>query len=157
MKILLFFFLIFSFSLIGCSSSSHLFTEKWIDDDVVASLRANQKWSKIHRNLGAAVVTELHQDTTEYIYSFRSHLYKSGKDGYIFMPSDKDRVKAYNNIPTYIGIVVLNDKIIQVRLRPDIQNRTNLRTEENSSMSWGTVLGIITAVGCLSATLILLN
>lgn len=73
------------------------------------------------------------------------------------MPSDKDRVNAYNNIPTYIGIVVLNDKIIQVRLRPDIQNRTNLRTEETSSMSWGTVLGIITAVGCLSATLILLN
>ncbi|MCR5027884.1 MAG: hypothetical protein K6A31_01330 [Fibrobacter sp.] len=155
MKIL-FFLTIIAFTLIGCSSS-HLFTEKWIDDDVVASLRTNQKWSTIHKRLGAAVVTELHQDTTEYIYSFRSHLYESGKDGSIFMPTDKDRVNIYNNIPTYIGIVVLNDRIIQVRLRPDIQNRTNLRTVESSSVSWGTILGLITAAGCLFAALILLN
>lgn len=73
------------------------------------------------------------------------------------MPTDKDRVNIYNNIPTYIGIVVLNDRIIQVRLRPDIQNRTNLRTVESSSVSWGTILGLITAAGCLFAALILLN
>ena len=157
MKFFLLLAVFFAFSLTGCSSSSRLFTEKWIDDDVVSSLRANQKWSKIQKTLGAAVVSELHQDTTEYIYSYRSHLYRSGKDGYIFMPTDEDRINAYNNIPTYIGIVVLNDRIIQVRLRPDIQSRTNLRTEESSSTSWGTILGIFTAIGCLIATLIIVN
>jgi hypothetical protein len=127
----------------GCTHQ-YMLRENWVDDDdLIAIVNAPNinKWSK---QFGTPVFTEIRQDTVEFIYNYKPHLYKSAEDNRMFKPNNKDRVDLWNDRTEYVGIVVLQDKIIQVHPRPDYA-AIQQKTEASESNSWifGLIGGII--------------
>jgi hypothetical protein len=141
---IIFFATTFLFS--GCAHQYAL-RENWIDDDDLISIVGNPDINKWSKQFGTPVFTEIRQDTVEFIYNYKPHLYKTAEDNRMFKPNNKDRVDLWNDRPEYVGIVVYQDKIIQVHPRPDYA-ATQQSTEVSESNAWifGLIGGILGAV-----------
>lgn len=123
----------------GCTHQYAL-RENWIDDDDLISIVGDTDINTWSKQFGTPVFTEIRQDTVEFIYNYKPHLYKSVEDNRMFKPNNKDRVDLWNDRTEYVGIVVHQDKIIQVRPRPDYA-AAQQKTEVTESNSW--ILGLI--------------
>ncbi len=137
----------------GCAHQYAL-KENWVDDDdliAVVSAPDIRKWSK---QFGTPVFTEIRQDTVEFIYNYKPHLYKSADNGRIFKPNDKDRVDLWNDRTEYVGMVVYQNRIIQVRPRPDYVATEQVQTA-NSFPYW--IFGIVALVGGIITLIIIEN
>lgn len=137
----------------GCAHQYAL-KENWVDDDdliAVVSAPDIRKWSK---QFGTPVFTEIRQDTVEFIYNYKPHLYKSADNGRIFKPNDKDRVDLWNDRTEYVGMVVYQNRIIQVRPRPDYVATEQVQTAK-SFPYW--IFGIVALVGGIITLIIIEN
>ena len=123
----------------GCTHHYAL-RENWIDDDDLISIVGDTDINTWSKQFGTPVFTEIRQDTVEFIYNYKPHLYKSVEDNRMFKPNNKDRVDLWNDRTEYVGIVVHQDKIIQVRPRLDYA-AAQQKTEVTESNSW--ILGLI--------------
>ena len=102
---------------------------------------------KIAPILGTPVFTEYRGDTVEFVYNYRPHLYKSVRNGRDFKPNDKDRVDLWSIRTELVGIMVVNNRIIGLRPRPDyaaVQNNTEV---SQSSYAWVILLAVLAALG----------
>ncbi|WP_139829309.1 hypothetical protein [Fibrobacter sp. UWB13] len=123
----------------GCTHQYAL-KENWVDDDDLISIVSAPDINKWSKQFGTPVFTEIRQDTAEFIYNYKPHLYKSVEDNRMFKPNNKDRVDLWNDRTEYVGIVVYQDKIIQVHPRPDYA-ATKEKIEATESSSW--IIGLI--------------
>lgn len=105
-------------TLVGCAHQYAL-KENWVDDDDLVAVVSDPQISSWAKRFGTPVFTEIRQDTVEFIYNYKPHLYKSRDNGRMFKPNDKDRLDLWNDRTEYVGFVVYQDRIIQVRPRPD--------------------------------------
>jgi len=123
----------------GCTHQYAL-KENWVDDDDLISIVSAPDINKWSKQFGTPVFTEIRQDTAEFIYNYKPHLYKSVEDNRMFKPNNKDRVDLWNDRTEYVGIVVYQDKIIQVHPRSDYA-ATKEKIEATESSSW--IIGLI--------------
>ena len=136
--------------LTGCASTYGL-KENWVDDDDMQTILSEPDIQKIAPVLGTPVFTEYHGDTVEFVYNYRPHLYKSVRNGRDFKPNDKDRVDLWSVRTELVGIMVVNNRIIGLRPRPDyaaVQNNTNV---SQGSSAWLILLGILATAGIVTA------
>lgn len=132
--------------LTGCASTYGL-KENWVDDDDMQTILSEPNIQKIAPILGTPVFTEYRGDTVEFVYNYRPHLYKSVRNGRDFKPNDKDRVDLWSIRTELVGIMVVNNRIIGLRPRPDyaaVQNNTEV---SQSSYAWVILLAVLAAVG----------
>ena len=62
----------------------------------------------------------------------------------MFKPNNKDRVDLWNDRPEYVGIVVYQDKIIQVHPRPDYAAiLQEAEVSESNAWIYGLIGGIL--------------
>jgi hypothetical protein len=148
------FFLLATLAILQLSGCAHRYTlkENWIDDDDLISVVSAPKISKWSKNIGTPVFTEIRQDTVEFIYNYKPHLYKTADNGRIFKPNDRDRVDLWNDRTEYVGIVVLHGQIIQVRPRPDYAATKQVEAAD-SFPYW--IIGTIVGVASLVVSIIL--
>lgn len=136
--------------LTGCASTYGL-KENWVDDDDMQTILSEPDIQKIAPVLGTPVFTEYHGDTVEFVYNYRPHLYKSVRNGRDFKPNDKDRVDLWSVRTELVGIMVVNNRIIGLRPRPDyaaVQNNTNV---SQGPSVWLILLGILATAGIVTA------
>ncbi len=139
--------------LTGCASTYGL-KENWVDDDDMQTILAEPNIQKIAPLLGTPVFTEYRGDTVEFVYNYRPHLYKSVRDGRDFKPNDKDRVDLWSVRTELVGILVVNNRIIGLRPRPDyaaIQNNTEV---SQHTPAWLILLGILAIAGVVTAVIL---
>ncbi len=132
--------------LTGCASTYGL-KENWVDDDDMQTILSEPNIQKIAPILGTPVFTEYRGDTVEFVYNYRPHLYKSVRNGRDFKPNDKDRVDLWSIRTELVGIMVVNNRIIGLRPRPDyaaVQNNTEV---SQSSYAWVILLAVLAALG----------
>ena len=128
------------------SGCAHQYTlrENWIDDDDLISIVGAPDINKWSKQFGTPVFTEIRQDTVEFMYNYNPHLYKSAEDNRMFKPNNKDRVDLWNDRPEYVGIVVYQDKIIQVHPRPDYAAiLQEAEVSESNAWIYGLIGGIL--------------
>lgn len=132
--------------LTGCASTYGL-KENWVDDDDMQTILSEPNIQKIAPILGTPVFTEYRGDTVEFVYNYRPHLYKSVRNGRDFKPNDKDRVDLWSIRTELVGIMVVNNRIIGLRPRPDyaaVQNNTEV---SQGSYAWVILLAVLAALG----------
>ena len=142
------------------SGCAHQYTlkENWVDDDDLISIVSNPNINKWSKQFGTPVFTEIRQDTLEFIYNYKPHLYKTTEDSRMFKPNNKDRVDLWNDRTEYVGIVVYQDKIIQVHPRPDYVAAAQNSEPVSESKSWiAGLIGGILGTAALVITIIELN
>lgn len=141
--------------LTGCASTYGL-KENWVDDDDMQTILSEPNIQKIAPILGTPVFTEYRGDTVEFVYNYRPHLYKSVRNGRDFKPNDKDRVDLWSIRTELVGIMVVNNRIIGLRPRPDyaaVQNNTEV---SQSSYAWVILLAVLAALG-ITIAIVALN
>lgn len=138
--------------LTGCASTYGL-KENWVDDDDMQTILSEPNIQKIAPILGTPVFTEYRGDTVEFVYNYRPHLYKSVRDGRDFKPNDKDRVDLWSIRTELVGIMVVNNRIIGLRPRPDynvVDNNTNV---SQGSSIWLILIAALAALGITIAVI----
>lgn len=156
MKFLMYAFALYAFLLItGCAHTYGL-SENWVDDDDLMQILKTPEIQKNAAQLGTPVFTEYRGDTVEFVYNYKPHLYRSTKDGREFKPNDKDRLDLWSVRTEFIGLLIVGDKIVGIRPRPDYQVVQNTAEASASTPIWIILLTIAVTAG-IAIPLILID
>ena len=145
--------LVFAF-LTGCASTYGL-KENWVDDDDMQSILAEPDINKVAPILGTPVFTEYRGDTVEFVYNYRPHLYKSVRNGRDFKPNDNDRVDLWSARTGFVGIMVVNSRVVGLRPRPDYESVADDTKVSQGSSSWIILLSVLATAGIVAVIIIL--
>lgn len=142
----LFFFVLVS----GCAHTYSL-SENWVDEDDLQQILKTPEIQKTARNLGTPVFTEYRGDTVEFVYNYKPHLYKTEKDGRLFKPNDSDRLDLWSERTEFVGLLVVENRVVGIRPRPDYQTVQNAAQAKTSgSAGWIIVLILTLVVGTVA-------
>ena len=154
-KILKFAFILLSvFLVIGCAHTYNL-TENWVDEDDLQQILKTPEIQKNARQLGTPVFTEYRGDTVEFIYNYKPHLYRSSKDGREYKPNDEDRLDVWSERTEFVGLLVVGERIVGIRPRPDYQAMQKTTQAKSSTPAWIVILGIVIVAGVATPILLL--
>jgi hypothetical protein len=138
----LFFFVLVS----GCAHTYGL-SENWVDEDDLQQILKTPEIQKTARNLGTPVFTEYRGDTVEFVYNYKPHLYKTEKDGRLFKPNDSDRLDLWSERTEFVGLLVVGNRVVGIRPRPDYQTVQNAAQAKTSNALWVIMLGLVLLAG----------
>ena len=142
----LFFFVLVS----GCAHTYSL-SENWVDEDDLQQILKTTEIQKTARNLGTPVFTEYRGDTVEFVYNYKPHLYKTEKDGRLFKPNDSDRLDLWSERTEFVGLLVVENRVVGIRPRPDYQTVQNAAQAKTSgSAGWIIALILTLVVGTVA-------
>ena len=139
--------------LAGCASTYGL-KENWVDDDDMKTILAEPDINKVAPILGTPVFTEYRGDTVEFVYNYRPHLYKSFRNGRDFKPNDNDRVDLWSVRTGFVGIMVVNSRVVGLRPRPDYEPVANDTKVSQGSSFWIILLSVLATVGIVTVLII---
>ena len=147
MKILKYAIVMFAILFVtGCAHTYGL-TENWVDEDDLQQVLKTPEIQETAKQMGTPVFTEYRSDTVEFIYNYKPHLYKSTLDGREFKPNDKDRLDLWSVRTEFVGLLVLNGKVVGIRPRPDYQVAVN-STQAKSRIPWW-IIALAIAAGLI--------
>ena len=138
----LFFFVLVS----GCAHTYGL-SENWVDEDDLQQILKTPEIQKTARNLGTPVFTEYRGDTVEFVYNYKPHLYKTEEDGRLFKPNDSDRLDLWSERTEFVGLLVVENRVVGIRPRPDYQTVQNVAQAKTSNALWVIMLGLVLLAG----------
>ncbi|MBO7414172.1 MAG: hypothetical protein J6U20_11030 [Fibrobacter sp.] len=151
MKVLRYMLALFFFVLVSGCAHTYSLSENWVDEDDLQQILKTPEIQKTARNLGTPVFTEYRGDTVEFVYNYKPHLYKTEKDGRLFKPNDSDRLDLWSERTEFVGLLVVENRVVGIRPRPDYQTVQNAAQAKTSgSAGWIIVLILTLVVGTVA-------
>ncbi len=146
MKILRYMLAFFIFLLVSGCAHTYSLSENWVDEDDLQQILKTPEIQKTARNLGTPVFTEYRGDTVEFVYNYKPHLYKTEKDGRLFKPNDSDRLDLWSERTEFVGLLVVENRVVGIRPRPDYQTVQNAAQAKTSGSAGWIIVLILTLV-----------
>ena len=151
MKVLRYMLALFFFVLVSGCAHTYSLSENWVDEDDLQQILKTPEIQKTARNLGTPVFTEYRGDTVEFVYNYKPHLYKTEKDGRLFKPNDSDRLDLWSERTEFVGLLVVENRVVGIRPRPDYQTVQNAAQAKTSgSAGWIIALILTLVVGTVA-------
>ncbi len=147
MKVLRYMLALFFFVLVSGCAHTYGLSENWVDEDDLQQILKTPEIQKTARNLGTPVFTEYRGDTVEFVYNYKPHLYKTEKDGRLFKPNDSDRLDLWSERTEFVGLLVVGNRVVGIRPRPDYQTVQNAAQAKTSNALWVIMLGLVLLAG----------
>lgn len=147
MKVLRYMLALFFFVLVSGCAHTYSLSENWVDEDDLQQILKTPEIQKTARNLGTPVFTEYRGDTVEFVYNYKPHLYKTEKDGRVFKPNDSDRLDLWSERTEFVGLLVVENRVVGIRPRPDYQTVRNVAEAKTSNALWVIMLGLVLLAG----------
>ena len=136
----------FIFLLVSGCAHTYILSENWVDEDDLQQILKTPEIQKTARNLGTPVFTEYRGDTVEFVYNYKPHLYKTEKDGRLFKPNDSDRLDLWSERTEFVGLLVVENRVVGIRPRPDYQTVQNAAQAKTSGSAGWIIVLILTLV-----------
>jgi hypothetical protein len=136
----------FIFLLVSGCAHTYSLSENWVDEDDLQQILKTPEIQKTARNLGTPVFTEYRGDTVEFVYNYKPHLYKTEKDGRLFKPNDSDRLDLWSERTEFVGLLVVENRVVGIRPRPDYQTVQNAAQAKTSGSAGWIIVLILTLV-----------
>lgn len=147
MKVLRYMLALFFFVLVSGCAHTYGLSENWVDEDDLQQILKTPEIQKTARNLGTPVFTEYRGDTVEFVYNYKPHLYKTEEDGRLFKPNDSDRLDLWSERTEFVGLLVVENRVVGIRPRPDYQTVQNVAQAKTSNALWVIMLGLVLLAG----------
>lgn len=148
MKVLRYMLALFFFVLVSGCAHTYGLSENWVDEDDLQQILKTPEIQKTARNLGTPVFTEYRGDTVEFVYNYKPHLYKTEEDGRLFKPNDSDRLDLWSERTEFVGLLVVENRVVGIRPRPDYQTVQNVAQAKTPGfVGWIAVLVIAIVAG----------
>ncbi|MCQ2106704.1 MAG: membrane lipoprotein lipid attachment site-containing protein [Fibrobacter sp.] len=145
----IFFLLIAVFFLSACTYHYGL-KENWIDDDDIQFVLQHPEVKEWMKEFGEPVITEYHQDTVEFIYNYKPHLYKVEKNGYMQKVSNKDRVDLWSDRNELLSLKIVNNVVVGIKIRQEFVPVTKNENATQGPSIWLIILGILLTAGIVT-------